>query len=390
MSANNPVFNVLIPTGDQGVLAAGNRPSALAVGQIGVFSYETGLSVSAATVVNERAVYLAVGLDTDGDTVQDDIRQSAGTHISRKGVTDYNLRCYNPAQNHIVDVTNISTVNCEEPYSLKVEFRGNSNQYMNYGFNQFTKTFSVKSACCGPGCDCPSGDCNDLVGQLVDAINADEDGLLSAAYIDYTTTPGTPAIVSAANVAAWITANPGLCLGIRITCIPTAVKAFCKIPAKYYKMLQFKINVTLLDKLYCQGTVATWQEPSYEEGNANDIGYLEYEANGWEESPYRVGELAGIPITEFEKLAVTGTAYNQVNLHYMNESVAGWSEHKNKLNTIIAVPCTGSNVTLAALLPILDAFTDNFDALTDDLANCDCTTVQQVSDIDDVATDGIG
>lgn len=391
MSANNPVFQVLIPTGDQGVLAAGNRVTALAVGQIGVFSATTGLSVSAATVVNERAIFLAVGVDEDGDTVLDDIRVSAGQNIQRVNVTDYTLKCYTPSQAHIVDITDFTSVSCETPYSFKVEFRGNSQLYQTYGFNQFAKTFSVRTGCCGSGCDCPGGSCNELAELFVNAVNADTDGLLVADYLDYTTTPGSPVVVAAVDVDTWIAANPGLCLGVRLTTVASKIFSYCNIPLRYYKMAQFRIIVSLLEPLNCGAVTSDFQDPSFGEGDSKDIAWLEYESGGYKGAPgiYRVGELLGTAFDGFEKFSVNGTKYNQVNLHYSNESVGGWQEYKNKLNTIIAVPCTANNVTLAALLPILDAFTDQFDALAGDLAECDCTTVQFTSEIDNVALDGL-
>lgn len=391
MSANNPVFKVLVPTGDQAVLAAGSTESALAVGQIGVFSYDTGLSLNATTIANERNIFIAVGADEDGDTVLDNVITSAGTHIQKKGLTNYNLKCYSAAQAHIVDVTDFSGIECETDYHLKVEFRGNTKAYMNYGFNQFVKTFSVKTPCCGPGCDCPSGDCNKLTELLIDAINADDEGLLVAEYLDYTTTPGSPVVVAPGAVAAWITANPDLCLGVRITANGIQLAKYCNIPLKYYKMTQFKIAVTVLEPLNCNAVVTTFQEPAYEEGASADIGWLEYESKGFEGSPYRAGEMIGTAFDEFTKQSVDGTKYIQVNLHYNNESVAGWDEHKNKINTIIAVPCTNAKVTLLALLPILDAFADGFDALVDDVAECtDCVSVLPTTDINDVTADGLG
>jgi hypothetical protein len=392
MSANNPVFQVLIPTGDQAVLAAGSRVTALAVGQIGVFSAETGLSLNAAGVANERAIFLAVGVDEDGDTVMDSIRVSAGQNIQRKGVTDYTLRCYNPERAHIVDITDFSGIQCESSYTFKVEFRGNTQAYQNYGFNQFAKTFSVRTGCCGAGCDCPDGDCNELAELFVNAVNADTDGIVKADYLDFTTTPGSPVVVAAAGVDAWIVANPGLCLGVRLTSVASKLYAYCNIPLRYYKMRQFKMTVSVLEPLSCKAVTATFQEPSFGEGQGTDIGWLEYEAGGWngKPGPYRVGELVGTALGEFERFSTNGAIYNQVNLHYMNEVVAGWEQNKSKLNTIIAIPCTnGANVTLTALLTILDAFTDNFDALVDDVALCTCNTVAFTSAAS-VTTDGIG
>lgn len=406
MSANNPVFQVLVaPDGDGTVLTAGLTFDDLilaGVGAVGVFSYDTNISVDNATVVNQREIFIAMAVDSDGDGVADDIVTSAGTHIQRKGVTAYTVKCYTPEQPHIVDITNFSGIKCEDDYAFKVEFRGNSQAYQMFGFNQFAKTFAVRTGCCGPDCDCPSGDCNELALLLFNAVNADTDGIIKAEIIDYTTGgPGVDAIViadsttadPATEVSTWADANPDLCLGIRLISVPSKVYTYCQIPARYYKNVQFKMVVSTLQGLDCNATTSTFQEPSFGEGQGKDIGWLEYEAGGYngKPGPYRVGELAGIPIGNFERMSTNAGKYNQLNFMYRNESVGGWDEYKNYINTIIAAPCTVTNSLLANLLKITDTWlADNFDGLQDDLGQCDCETVLFTSDIDDVTQDGLG
>lgn len=385
MSANNPVFQVLVPTGNQGILAAGSAVTSLAVGQIGVFSATTGLSQDATTIVNERAIFLAVGVDTTGGTTLNSVNTSAGQSIPRNALDDYSFRCYNPEQPNIVDITDFTNVECETTYSFKIEFRGNSQQYQMYGFNQFTKVFSVTTPCCGPGCDCPSGDCNKLAELFVNAVNADTDGIVLANYLDYTTTPGSPVVVPANDVAAWIAdpANAGKCLGVRLTSIPSKVYTYCNIPLRYYKMVQFLMIVSLIDDLSCEALTNTFQIPSFGEGQGKDIGWLEYEAGGYNgrPGPYRVGEMAGTAIGNFERYSTNAGKYNQLNLHYSPQITGGWDEYKNKMNTIVVAECTtgaNPNRTFDQLLPVLDAYfeTQGFKPLEDALANCDCTTVQ--------------
>ena len=379
MSANNPVFQVLVgQNGDGAVLAAGLPVTSLLsnpLGTFGVFDYETGLSVNSSTVVGKRNIFIATNIDTDADGVADDIITSAATHIQRSGMTAYSLSCYEAEAPHIVDIYNFSNVNCETTYSFKVEFRGNSQAYQMFGFNQFSKTFSVTTGCCGPDCDCPTGDCNELAQLLVAAVNADTDGIIMAEFVDYATDPLDPEVVDADDVAQWIIDNPGACLGVRLTSIPSKVYTYCQIPARYYKMIQFKMITSLLEPLNCGATSVTFQEPAFGNGQGKDIGWLEYEAGGYngQPGPYRVGELAGIPLGSFRRLSTNAGQYNQVNLMYRNESVGGWEEYKNYLNTIIAVPCTAANDLLADLLPILDAWVvSNFPGLTTPLADCDC------------------
>ena len=380
MSANNPVFQVLVPLDDQEILAAGSTVTSLAPGQLGVFSSNTGLSQDATTIVNERAIFLAVGVDEDGDGNVDNIATSAGQNIPRNDLDAYSFRCYNPEQPNIVDITDFTNIECETTYSFKIEFRGNSQAYQMYGFNQFSKVFSVTTPCCGAGCDCPSGDCNKLAELLVNAVNADTDKIVVASYIDYTTTPGTPIVVPAANVAAWIAANPGKCLGVRITDIPSKVYTYCQIPLRYYKMTQFLMIVSLIDNLSCEAKSNVFQIPSFGEGQGKDIGWLEYEAGGYngKPGPYRVGEMVGTAIGNFQRFSTNAGKYNQLNLHYSPQIVGGWDEYKNKMNTIVAAECTVANDTFSTLLPVLDAFfaIEGYQSMDAALANCDCSTVQ--------------
>jgi hypothetical protein len=376
MSANNPVFQVLVgQDGDGAVLATDLPVTSLLtnpLGTFGVFDYETGLSVDSSTVVGKRNIFIATNIDTNADGTPDDIIVSAATHIQRSGMTAYSLSCYEAEAPHIVDIYNFSNVNCETTYSFKVEFRGNSQAYQMFGFNQFSKTFSVTTGCCGPDCDCPTGDCNELAQLLVAAVNADGDKIIKAEFVDYTD-PSLPEVVD--NVAQWILDNPGACLGVRLTSIPSKVYTYCQIPARYYKMIQFKMITSLLEPLNCGATSVTFQEPAFGNGQGKDIGWLEYEAGGYngQPGPYRVGELAGIPLGSFRRLSTNSGQYNQLNLMYRNESVGGWEEYKNYLNTIIAVPCTVDNDLLGTLLNILDTWLiDNFTKLSTSLADCDC------------------
>jgi len=381
MSANNPVFQVLVgQNGDADVLAAGKPVTDLltsALGTFGVFDYETGISVDSTTVVGKRNIFIATNIDTNADGTPDDIIVSAGTHIQRPGMTAYSLSCYEAEAPHIVDIYNFSNVNCETTYSFKVEFRGNSQAYQMFGFNQFSKTFSVTTGCCGPDCDCPTGDCNELAKLLVAAVNADTDGIIKAEFVSYVD-PLLPEVIEPDDVAQWIIDNPGACLGVRLTSIPSKVYTYCQIPARYYKMIQFKMITSLLEPLNCGATVVTFQEPAFGNGQGKDIGWLEYEAGGYngQPGPYRVGELAGIPLGSFRRLSTNTGQYNQLNLMYRNESVGGWDEYKNYINTIIAAPCTANNKLFGDLIKVLDAWlVDNFTGLTTPLADCDCGIV---------------
>lgn len=186
MSTTNPVFQVLVTSGNQAPLAAGNPISSLAVGQAGVFNYHTGLSVGTASAVADcQDIFVAVGLNTTGaggGATLEDINKSAGQLIQAPNVKNYGNRCYTAPLPMIVDIGGWAS-KCESEYGIKLEFR-NSHIYALYGFNQFTKSFFVKTGCCPDSCSpCDSGDCNDIARGLADQINAEPDHMVSASYV---------------------------------------------------------------------------------------------------------------------------------------------------------------------------------------------------------------
>lgn len=180
MAKNNDVFSIIpVPCGELDVIAsAGSEVNSLTAGQLGVFDYDTGLSIDAAAAATTKNFFVALALDTTGDGSVDEIITSAGTHIQKKNVTATNLQCYTPGVEQVIDVVNF-TADCDKQYGLKIEIN-NDEKYMNYGFNQLTKTFIVKTSCC-EGCEsCGTGNCAELAKFLIADINNDEDGVVVA------------------------------------------------------------------------------------------------------------------------------------------------------------------------------------------------------------------
>lgn len=395
MATTNPVFQVLVTKGNLAALGPGLKPDALAPGQIGIFNYHTGLSVDGNTIPDVRDTYIAVGIDRDGNGTIDDILTSAGQMIQRTNVTGYNAKCYSPALPKIVELTNFKA-QCETDYAVKIEVRSQRG-YALHGYNQIAKTFNYTTACCDTeNCNtCPDGDCNELAVGLAAAINTDPDKVFKADVIDYTTTPGTSIVVT--NVPAWIAtpANAGKCLGVRVTSIPDAIKKFCSVNLGYFNPRGTDIIVSPVEGFACNGVVAVKQDLKFEEGLGYDIAQLEYEAGGWngKPGPYRVSTLAGMPVESFESYVVQTDKYLEVNLIYDQESVGGWLEYKNNLNTILAIPCADT-VTRTSLFTILDkivAGVGGFEPLADDVALCNCAGAgTPTNSINNVTQDGIG
>ena len=410
MSRNNDVFQILVTKGDQGVLPAGQDIGTLAPGQVGVFDANTNLSIDGS--VATREFYLAVGVDRDNDTVTDDINTSAGQLIQTKNVRFFGFRPHTAPKPMVLELTDLKA-SCDTDYAVKLEFR-NQEIYRRQGFNQFAHTYSVRTSCCDDCVDgCPSGSCVDLAGKLIDAINADDKGLVKAvAFATSALTAATHGVaadlaIGAAladgDLAALATYNEAqsdeadkVCVGVRMTTNPVAVNKFCNINLKYYSPRQTVIVPSLVEGFGCSGTLAITQEAAFEEGAGYDVRQKEYYAGSWngKPGPYKVSVATGLGAEGFEYFADESVKYDQIAITYDQFSVAGWAEHLNNLATEVAIP-TASSATTAALVGVLDALFSNaslgFDALADDaaLADGDDSVTEPTSDIDDVEGDGI-
>lgn len=184
MATTNPVFQVLVTSGNQAPIAAGSKPDALANGQIGVFNFHTGLSVDGTVLPDTQDIYLAVGINrtSGGVAVAEDIQRSAGQVLQIRNSKTYDVKAYVDEVQKVVELSGF-TARCETDYSLKIEFR-NQRSYLQNGYNQFAKTFNFFTGCCAtPACDdCPNNISSpiELAQGLADNINSDPDKLVIA------------------------------------------------------------------------------------------------------------------------------------------------------------------------------------------------------------------
>ena len=178
MSRNNDVFHLLVTKGNQAVLARDKKVTELLPGQIGVFNYDTNLSFDATVAAAPRNFYLAVGVDA-GNGTTGDIMKSAGSHVQGKNIAFYSFRPHTPGRPMKVLLKDY-VANCETEYGVKLELR-NQEIYRTQGYNQFTKTYTMKTSCC-KDCvpTCPSGDANEITKQLYINISNDPSGLVKA------------------------------------------------------------------------------------------------------------------------------------------------------------------------------------------------------------------
>ncbi len=385
---NNLVSQIMFSSGNAAVLDKGSRITSLAVGQIGIFNYKTGLSIDETSAVTDAdEFFIAVGVDRDGDTVLDDVIHSAGEYIQMRSVTSITYRCYTPSQAQTVDITDF-VANCNTEYTIKIRLQLEK-AYVSYGFNLPGKTFAYVTDCCNDcGTGCPSGDCNELALGLETAINNDPDGLFIANFLDYTTTPGTPVVVADADYAAWVAdvANAGKCLGIRITTIPAVLGAYVNgINLKYDYPRVPTVIVSLIEGFDCNGVVTVSQNPIHSEGDGYDL--MEEESNdagqnGNGKGPFRTSALIGVPFDNYQSTALSTGKYAQYIITGGNVSSNGGSVVTNLSATCntIAIPCADT-ATRTDFVTIMDALTANkWSALIASNVACPaCTVANEVT-----------
>lgn len=356
MSRNNDVFQVLVA---KTALATPATPIGdLAVDQIGIFDSQTNESVDPTKPPKE--FYLAVGVnDGQGGATLADINKSSGQMIQRDNVRFYQAQPYSAGAPEIVEISGFNA-KCDTEFGIKLEFR-NQKIYNLQGYNQFSKTYIVKTPCCGSACDpCTPVDGNELVKQFVDAINADKDGLVIAGAID--PTDDTPI----ADMDVFINDNKvvntdgdttnDVVAKISLTTVPLNVYRFCDINLMHFKPRETVMIVSLTAGFECSGTVEVIQDVAFEQGAGYDVKQREYKAGGWngKPGPYRVSEVTGTAKNNFRYFADTSEKYHRINLTYDQFSIGGWQEYLNNLATEIYFP-ESKKTEVAAFIGVLEA-----------------------------------
>ena len=221
MSRNNDVFSVLVA--QTMLTTAGRSVSELAPKQIGVFNADTNLSLAANSAV-PKGFYLAVGVaDKSNPAILGDIVTSAGQFIQQENVKFYQAQEYSAGLPEIVEITNF-TAKSDTEYAIKFEFR-NQRIYYQQGYNQFSKTYVVKTSCGTTSV----GDPVELVTKFVEALNNDGTGMFKAEAI---AGGALLTVTTAPTVAADITVSIGdVDIAVTVAATDTAAQAATKIAA---------------------------------------------------------------------------------------------------------------------------------------------------------------
>ncbi len=221
MSRNNDVFNVLVA--ETTLTTAGQSVSQLAPKQIGVFNADTNLSLASNSAV-PKGFYLAVGVaDKSNPAILGDIVTSAGQLIQKENVKFYQAQKYSAGLPEIVEITNFIAKSDTE-YAIRFEFR-NQRIYNQQGYNQFSKTYVVKTSCGTT----PTGDPVELVTKFVKALNNDGTGMFKAEAI---AGGALLTVTTAPTVAGDITVSIGdVDIAVTVAATDTAAQTATKIAA---------------------------------------------------------------------------------------------------------------------------------------------------------------
>ena len=404
MSRNNDVFHLLVTKGNQAVLAKDKKVTELAPGQIGVFNYDTNLSIAAADPAPKN-FYMAVGVDA-GDGTTGDIMKSAGSHVQGKNIAFYSFRPYTPGRPMKVVLKGF-TANCDTQYGVKIELR-NQDIYMTQGYVQFTKTYAMKTSCCNDCVPtCPSGDANEITKQLLINVANDPTGLVKARALArqplVVATHGVSKayvkgeVVTDADLTAIMVFNKTktaiadmVFTDIEFETVGSKANDFNSVNLDYKGTRQTVAIITKVDGFECTGVVVTTQTAVFEEGAGYDLKQMEYFTKGWTESPYRVSTVNSLADNRtFNTDAAQ--KYDVFALTYDQFSLGGWLEYFHNQATVLAIP-TADATTRAGIVAILDkiAVAQAFEPLADDSAAAVAspTTVERTTDKTS-ATDGI-
>lgn len=171
--------NLLIAKGNYTVLAV-NTPIyqadgsiSLMPGQLGIFDSKTHKALDAGTVVNSPNIYIAVGIDTDGDGVSNEVRKVAGEVLNKSRMQNATAEPPRGACPEIWDYM-FDCVDCGTDYGIKVQVDSTDLHTYTSPYQLFTYPVNVISEpcdTCEDNCDQADTNCNEIVCKMMDQIN---------------------------------------------------------------------------------------------------------------------------------------------------------------------------------------------------------------------------
>lgn len=204
------------------------------------------------------------------------------------------------------------------------------------------------------------------------------------------------AIADTTALATFSSTYPGMTVGLRVTGVAEALNSTMtgNFNAKYDKPRGLVITPSLVEGFSCSGTITTTQAPAYDQGLGYDIAQMEYLSAGYNGGGvYRQSALNGFMLGPEATVSSATAKYVIITLTYDFQSVGGFGEYLNNIETVIAIPC-GDAATLVTsttgIADILDAiFLGKFETMSTYLGGCGCSGVNEVGDLSAPNADGI-
>lgn len=171
--------NLLVAKGNYAVLATGtpiyqaDGSISLMPGQLGIFDAKTHTSLNAGNVAAVKDIYIAIGIDTDGDGVSNEVRKVAGDLWNKNRMQNATAEPPRGACPEIWDYM-FDCVDCGTDYGLKVQVDSTDLHTYTSPYQLFTYPVNVISEpcdTCGDNCDQADTNCNEIVCKMMDQIN---------------------------------------------------------------------------------------------------------------------------------------------------------------------------------------------------------------------------
>lgn len=313
-------------------LAAGSSPAALSEGQLGIFSSQTGLSVTTSTTTG---VFFATKLPD-------------GTIIKSKGdIRPANLvaattSCYVAGTQGVVRIGNGFCAKCDQAPGIKISvITGHSRSLL--GYAPLTKSYYAAPECCtGEG---DAGEVFAMLQSIRDQINNDPDKLFTAALLS-----GADGSTVIANENTYDPAATGQPY-IRITANAEAVTNWVGFPYMTANPVGVMFDAAAVGFGCCGDITITKTTPAvYRQNSGYVVRFMEWDA-AFNQGlfPHRTMTAAGVTFTP-PMNSVAATNYDIYTFQYYDPIVTGGIEYPDPKLLFLAVPTGGTSDTISSVV----------------------------------------
>ena len=142
-------------------------------GQLGIFSSKTHKALNAGNVAAQDNIYIAIGMDMDGDGVSDQIRKVAGENLNKRQISKVSAEPPRGACPEIQDFM-FDCTDCGTDYGIKVQVDSTDLHLYAAPYQLFTYPVNIiTDPCddCTEDCTPATHACEEIVCKLIDQIN---------------------------------------------------------------------------------------------------------------------------------------------------------------------------------------------------------------------------